>query len=579
VETQGKSSVAHRGIATGGSTWRRAHRRLDRLVDWLASRRRRVFVYTLVVAISFVANAVIESATYITIPRFQDEFSYLLAGETYAQGRLTNPAPALWRHFETFHVMLQPTYMSKYPPLQGMILAVGIRLLDEPMVGVWISVSIMCLAISWMLFQFLAPRWAVLGSTLLLVNIGTTTYWSHSYWGGAAAATGGALLFGSLQRLRKNPGVSAATGYALALSILANSRPFEGAILSIIPTGYAAWHLARDRGLNLTAKLLRVILPASLVLGVIAGLMLYNNWRVTGRALELPYQCYMEQYDVLPLTYFQPLRSPPPKYDNEHIKNFHTTYQIKTYFPQPFTLFDFVRLTWSQKIIEFAKYFGANLTGSAYLTPLLLVVPFLTFRWRALRVMLAALLVLLVAHLITIFYQIHYDAAALPIWYLLYLFAVQRVKHLVRPSRNARILFNIGVMVVVALMVTNAVRFVADRYDLSGQLTGASPAVAGTLTPTEIRPYFEQVIERDFPGKHVIIVHAAPYHNMNWELVYNSPDIDQQSVIWARDMGAANADLIRHYPDRTIWLLETEHMPMILLHSAATEPAIPTTAK
>jgi len=60
------------------------------------------------------------------------------------------------------------------------------------------------------------------------------------------------------------------------------------------------------------------------------------------------------------------------------------------------------------------------------------------------------------------------------------------------------------------------------------------------------------------PGKHLVLVrYDMTTHWSVDEWVYNSPDIDTSKVIWAHEMDEKNnEELLRHYSDRKVWLVQ-----------------------
>ncbi len=137
-------------------------------------------------------------------PFINDDFSFLLAADTFASGRLTNPTPAMWVHFESLHITMKPTYMSMYFPAQGLILAAGKVLAGRAWYGVLVMSALMCAGICWMLQAWLPPAWALLGGILAVLRLGLFSYWIDSYSGGGSiAALGGALVLGGLPRFMK----------------------------------------------------------------------------------------------------------------------------------------------------------------------------------------------------------------------------------------------------------------------------------------------------------------------------------------------------------------------------------------
>ena len=249
-------AIALAWIAAGiGDAWLAP---VERLLGALA-RRERLAVVGIGAAVILIRVALLPWMP-VPEPRVHDEFSYLLAADTFVHGRLANPPHPLWTFFDTFHVLQHPTYASMYPPAQGAVLAVG-KLLGSPWLGVLLSSAAMCMAITWMLQGWAPPEWALLGGGLALCRFAIFSYWTNSYWGGSVAAIGAALVLGALPRMLRLLRPRDAVICGVGAGILANSRPLEGFIFCVPVAVAILWWCVRGGRARLRTRVRRVLLP------------------------------------------------------------------------------------------------------------------------------------------------------------------------------------------------------------------------------------------------------------------------------------------------------------------------------
>jgi hypothetical protein len=538
---------------------------IERSFGKLAKRRA---LSILVVGLSALAlRAAVLPLLPIPHPLFQDEFAYLLGADTFAHGRLTNPTPMMWPHFESLMIILRPTYASKYPPAQSVVLAVGQVLLGHPFWGVWLSLGLMCGAICWMLQAWVGEGWALFGGFLAVARIAGFSYWGDSYWGGAVAALGGALVLGALPRLKHEHRVRNALLMGLGLAILANSRPYEGLVFSLpVAVALLAWMFGR-RGPAFSVSFRQIILPLCLLLGITAAAMGYYNWRVTGNPLKLPYEVSQAQYDPAPYFLWKS-EKPLPTYRHAEMKEWEKETQFRAF-----------------EDMESPLGLAVEVLGKATLTWLFFIGPVFTmlivitlptlpygFSWRSLGAPSKFLLLILGFSLVAIvpethFYP-HYVAALACVFFALVLLAMRHLRSWHWRDRPTGLFLVRSVPVItLALLLLRA--GASPLHIQMSKLGLWTPWFStGRWTSTTGRRDILSELER-LPGRQLVIVRYSPgLYDLNlhrgkmwppsgvWEWVYNGADIANQKVVWAQDMGATqNEELIRHFKDATAWLL------------------------
>ena len=474
----------------------------------------------------------------IVYPHWNDEYSYLLAADTFAHGRITNPTHPMWIHFESFHIIEHPTYMSMYPPAQGLVLAAG-QVLGHPWIGQLLITAAMCSALCWMLQGWLPPQWALFGAILAALRLGIFSYWMNSYWGASVAALGGALVLGAWPRIRKRLSAYDALLMALGLVILANSRPYEGLVLSIPVALAVIFWLTGSKHPPFWLSLPRVVLPIMVALMLGGAATGYYYYRVTGSPFRMTQQVNRQTYATAPYFLWQKPR-PEPQYHHAVMRDFYRWELAQ--FEDNLTPGGAFRRTGDKLAKLWQLYLGPALSLPLLAFPCIL-------RDRRMRFPLVALGVFVVGLSPQTWTLPHYFAPATS---LLYLIVVQCMRHMRlwkgRHSDLGAAALRLIVVVSCAMCVLRVVAVISHTAIEPDWPRGNLDRVA--------------VIERlnRYPGHHLVLVRYQPtygvQHNVDHEWIYNAADIDSSKVVWARDMGdAQNQELLDYFKDRQAWRL------------------------
>jgi len=473
-------------------------------------------------------------------PLVADEFGYLLLADTFASGRITNPVHPMWKHFETIYVLHQPSYTSIYPVAPALLMTIPKLAGATPWLGVWCGVGLMCALICWALQGWMPPKWALIGALLAVCRFSITSSWMNSYWGGAVAAIGGALVLGALPRiLRRRHMLRNTLLFGLGLAVLAQSRPYEGFLLSVpLVAGLTIW-LLKKKGAPVRARINQVALPLCAVMAALIVGTAYYNWRVTGDPMLMPYGSHQKIYGTPQSFYWQPpIQDAPGIHRYKDIADVYR-WQLQAYKAK----FSWAVLT--NRLQDFWRFYLQPL-----LTLPLLFAP-LIFRHRRGWVLLAAAIAVLAGNGMYPFFFPHYVAPLCALLMLLVVEGLRRMRTLRLGGRP------------VGAFVSRSIILLVPVSALATLIGGFLQPLAVTAAVTPRSLALRQLKEQG--GKHLVLVRYSPEHVFHYGVVFNDADIDRSPVVWARELDpASNQALLNYFWDRDVWVFNTDQDPAAL---------------
>lgn len=517
-----------------------------------------VFGYVLLGVILPILTALLAWQLGMPIPTVHDEFSYLFMADTFAMGRLTNPAHPLAEFFQTFHIIhYDGIYASKYFPGIGVQLLVG-KIIGHPMIGVWLTIGLFGASLLFVLRQFFQSRVALFVSSVFTMEFMVLSYFGHSYWGGSLVALSGVWILGGAFVAAKTGQVRYAWLSALGVLICLLTRPFEGFFYSVPLICWALWNVFRGncgsewrwdcRGL-----------AAPLAIGTVFGVLVLGayNQRITGSWRIFPHSLYEKIYtphgvrflwesktatkeDVFFESLPKPFHQLRDHYFVKQRERAGKFVEKKIVAASEFIPFQFpLSIIWLLVAsLAFRSHWRNGLWRLCVFTGILRLAPFL-LSWSSKHPHYGAFWI--------------FPLAMLGAFGLNALFEGKRSRRL---ARVAVAIFLCGLFSLYCFSFFGDPSWKRDwtSYSRNGNELKSKAAVRDFL------------MKDDQSNAHLVFVEYENNHSFHSEWVYNTPDIDAQAVVWAHDLGEeTNSRLRDYYAERTVWKVEVGNSKKIVL--------------
>jgi hypothetical protein len=546
-------------------------------------------------------------------PYVMEEFNHLFLTATYDEGRVANPVHPLAVLLQTYQQIEWPHYVSARPPLPPIFLYLGQVLFGSPFAGSLIALGLTSSALCWSLLGWIQGRWAALASYLAIVTFCLFGYWINSYWAPTPIVLGGALLFGAVPRIERNPRLSLGLVCVVALALLAGTRPYENGVYAATICGWLAFRLLqRERRKLIPRAIGLVVVPMAAGVGAIVAAQMWYNGATTGNALLMPYQIWRESQDLTPMFLWQPVEQNRVFYNSgallfaewnrtvvEDIKQgglLGLWYLISRHAVTfrdllgPFLFLAFA--CWSPRWLgtpatetRMREYLGLICLVLIFLAVCgpgagsmikLLAVFVLIKRWANNNERLAVLVLL-----------IGMIATSLPTFYMNIYFAAYTAPLLLLVATGLRnlSLWNRRLGASLAGFVLLGAALVPAGHAVFSAINTAGLGVRFEGPPLS---HFDQhfvtprkgVLEKleQLPGQHVVFVRLGKGASAPIDPVWNTPNVDAQKVVWLRDLRPEwTATAQEYYAGRRFWLVRVapngRHTLTPLVRDAGVTPA------